>query len=347
MRYVNLANPEKERPLNFYLAVEEWLARNGKPGDEYFFLWQVKPTIICGRNQVVENEVDVDYCRAHGVDMVRRRSGGGAVYADMNNIMFSYVTLPEHNGHPGEGRTVATTFSHYTSLVADMLRSLGLDATTSPRNDVWIQGRKVSGYAFYNVPQGSIVHGTMLYDFDPEAMGRCLTPTRSKLSSKGVKSVESHVTTIKEHLPKLSIEEFKDTARRFMGIDGTLTLDEKAEREIEAIAAEYRRPDWLFRMKTDRELPPVQRIEGVGEFIVDVETDKDNVIRRVNLMGDFFLVSELDAALLDLLIGVKRERQDITRALRGVHVADVIHGLDNDTFIDLLLTPDVARGWRY
>lgn len=333
MLYVSFPQTASPHPLNFYLAAEEWLIRNGTPGQEYFFLWQAPPTIICGRNQVVENEVDVDYCRAKGVNMVRRRSGGGAVYADMDNLMFSYVTLARE-----AGEKVTTTFSHYTAMVAAMLRSLGLNATSTTRNDVWIDDRKVSGYAFYNLPQGAIVHGTMLYDFDPERMGRCLTPSRAKLSSKGVKSVQSHVTTIREHLPQMSIEDFKQRARAFMGTEGELALDDKAVREIEEIAAEYERPEWLWRMHADRPLPPMRRIEGVGEFVADVATDAQGRIKAVNLMGDFFLLSDLDSSLLDHLKGTERTPQAIRAALdrADITVANVIHGLDNEAFIQLL-----------
>ena len=150
------------RPLPFHLAMEEHLARN-YPDGEYFFMWQVEPTVIFGRCQNPFAEVNLDFCRREGIQTYRRKSGGGCIYADMNNIMFSHVTTS------GE---VTTTFSRYCRMVADTLRLLGLGAATTGRNDVVIGDRKVSGNAFYHLHGRSIVHGTMLYDADPARMSQ-------------------------------------------------------------------------------------------------------------------------------------------------------------------------------
>ena len=188
MKYLSLPDPHATRILPFYLAMEEYAARIiGE--DDIFFMWQVEPTVIFGRNQLIDSEVNVDYCREHGIAFYRRRSGGGCVYADRDNIMFSYITRSDE---------VQTTFSAYTTAVAAMLRGLGLNATASNRNDVLIEGRKVSGNAFYHIPGRSIVHGTMLFDTDMEHMLHAITPSRDKLTSKGVQSVRSRITTLSE-----------------------------------------------------------------------------------------------------------------------------------------------------
>ena len=184
MKYLSLPD-NATRILPFYLAMEEYAARIiGE--EDIFFMWQVEPTVIFGRNQLLGSEVNVEYCREHGIAFYRRRSGGGCVYADMDNIMFSYITRSDE---------VQTTFSAYTNAVAEMLRGLGLNATASERNDVLIDGRKVSGNAFYHIPGRSIVHGTMLFDTNMEHMLHAITPSREKLTSKGVQSVRSHITT--------------------------------------------------------------------------------------------------------------------------------------------------------
>ncbi|MBQ0070145.1 MAG: lipoate--protein ligase family protein, partial [Bacteroidales bacterium] len=151
MKYLRLPNNETHI-LPFYLAMEEYATRIFRE-DDLFFMWQVNPTVIFGRNQVVQNEVNLDYCDAHGIEYYRRKSGGGCVYADMSNIMFSYITRSDN---------VTTTFSQYTSAVVKMLKSLGLDASDNSRNDIMVNGLKVSGNAFYLIPGYSIVHGTML-----------------------------------------------------------------------------------------------------------------------------------------------------------------------------------------
>ena len=166
MKYLELPD-NTVRILPFYLAMEEYAAR--VIGEEsLLFMWQVAPTVIFGRNQLIENEVNLPYCREHSIATYRRKSGGGCVYADMSNIMFSYITRSDN---------VQTTFNDYTQAIAEMLRSLGLNASSGGRNDVLIDGMKVSGNAFYHLPGRSIVHGTMLYDTDMDHMTQAITQT--------------------------------------------------------------------------------------------------------------------------------------------------------------------------
>ena len=155
MIYISLPGQQSRR-LSFYLAMEEYVARRLDVADA-FFMWQVDPSVIFGRNQLIENEVNVDFCCSHGISMFRRKSGGGCVYADRSNVMFSYVTNDEQVGF---------TFYRYMTMIVTMLRRLGVDASATGRNDVMIGDRKVSGNAFYKIPGHSIVHGTMLYDTD-------------------------------------------------------------------------------------------------------------------------------------------------------------------------------------
>ena len=142
MTYLSLPSDETRR-LSFYLAMEEYSARQLCLEDDVFFMWQVEPTVIFGRNQVIENEVNLDYCREHGIQFYRRKSGGGCVYADHSNVMLSYITRSDE---------VVTTFSRYMQMLTEMLISLGLPATSTQNNDVLIDGRKVSGNAFYHIP---------------------------------------------------------------------------------------------------------------------------------------------------------------------------------------------------
>ena len=124
---------DKTRRLSFYLAMEEYAASLLLPPREpFFFLWQVEPTVIFGRHQVIENEVNIPYCREHGIEFYRRKSGGGCVYADKSNVMMSYITRSDE---------VQTTFKEYMQMVCGMLRELGLEATSTEHNDVLIGGR--------------------------------------------------------------------------------------------------------------------------------------------------------------------------------------------------------------
>ena len=226
MKYLSLPD-NATRILPFYLAMEEFAARIiGE--DDIFFMWQVDPTVIFGRNQLIANEVNVDYCREHGIAFYRRRSGGGCVYADKDNIMFSYITRSDE---------VQTTFTRYTSAVAAMLQQLGLNATASDRNDVHIDGRKVSGNAFYHIPGRSIVHGTMLYDTNMEHMLHAITPSADKLQKKGIQSVRQRITLLKDHV-SLSLEEVKAHIRHTLCEDSCrLTPDQVAG--IEQVEQQY------------------------------------------------------------------------------------------------------------
>ena len=187
MNLLNLPESEivEDRRLVFWLALEEWAVEHA-PGS--FFVWNVHPTVIFGRNQDMEAEVNVPYCLAHGIEMYRRKSGGGCVYADEGNLMLSYITKePDVN----------KAFDVYLSRLADALRAMGLDAVRTEHNDVLVGGRKVSGNACYATRTGCIVHGTLLYDTDFAEMERAITPSKDKLDSKGIKSVRQRVNNLK------------------------------------------------------------------------------------------------------------------------------------------------------
>ena len=322
MIYVSLPNDE-QRKLPFYLAVEEYVARELPAGD-YFFMWQVQPTVIFGRNQLIEAEVDIDYCRANGIATYRRKSGGGCVYADLDTIMFSYIT-PDSN--------VNFTFNRYMLMVEHVLQKLGLDARTTGRNDILIDGKKVSGNAFYHLPNRSIVHGTMLYNTDLEKMVCSTTPSDEKLKSKGVESVRQHVTTLNRYLA-ISIEEFKDFVRENL-CDSEIRLDEDAVRQIEKIESEYLAEEFIYGRNPAYTLVRSARIEGVGEFELRLEIKK-GVIRKVNMLGDFFLVGDLDGGLLAHLQGVPFEKKAVEEALSDVEPSNIIMNMTKEQLIELL-----------
>ena len=192
MKHIVLPD-DVRRSLSFYLAMEEFVARQVE--DEAFFVWRVDPTVIIGRNQVLENEVNVDYCRLHGVDVVRRKSGGGCVYSDMGNIMISYVS------RRGD---VSEVFDRYLSALADALCALGVPAEKSGRNDILVEGRKVSGNAFHQLPDRSIVHGTLLYSTDLETLTEAIRPPVEKLQRHGVGSVRQRVMNLSEYVAEMA-----------------------------------------------------------------------------------------------------------------------------------------------
>lgn len=315
------------RPLPYYLAEEEWLAAR-HPGRDFFFIWQVEPTVIVGRNQLLSSEVNVPFCRSNGIRLVRRRSGGGAVLADMNNIMFSYIT---------SSSSVVTTFSSYTSMVVRSLRLLGLDASDNSRNDILIGDRKVSGNSYYHSPGRSIVHGTMLYDYDAAMMTGALTPPQLKLQSHGVASIRSRVTTIREHLPELSIADFKSHVLATIPDGGEpmrLTADDV--REIEEIEQRYYAPGWLEGKDPRGTLANKARIEGVGTVAVHLTVSR-GVIKEIFLSGDYLETADAATAVADALRGVNYDRLSIVRALDSIGLPLLIPGLTIDAIINLII----------
>ena len=322
MKYLSLPD-NSTRILPFYLAMEEFAARIiGE--DDIFFMWQVDPTVIFGRNQLIASEVNVNYCREHDIAFYRRRSGGGCVYADKDNIMFSYITRSDE---------VQTTFTRYTNAVAEMLRGLGLDASASDRNDVLIGNRKVSGNAFYHIPGRSIVHGTMLYDTNMEHMLNAITPSREKLTSKGVESVRSHITTLREHLA-MDIEDFKRHVRETL-CDGEIRLTAEDVAEIERLTLPYLEPDFLMGNDPRHEVTRGGRIEGVGSIHINVEL-KHELIHDLHLRGDFLPLCDAREEMLKALRGKKLKPDDLQEALAGNDAGQWILNLTNEQLITLL-----------
>lgn len=326
MKYLKLPVNDVRR-LTFYLAMEEHAAhklKNDDSLDELFFSWRVRPTVIFGRNQLIDSEVNVRYCQEKGIEYYRRKSGGGCVYADMDNIMFSYITRSDD---------VTTTFSHYTHSIVKMLKGLGLNASDNSRNDIMVDGLKVSGNAFYHLPGVSIVHGTMLYDTCMENMLRAITPSATKLDSKGVKSVQSHITTLNKYLSPMSIEEFQEHVKNAM-CDGTIELCSSDIIAIEDLEKNYLTPEFILGNNPRCNMECTGRIEGVGEFVISLELNR-NIIRHINIAGDFFLLGDM-SGLSSRLQGVPFTAQEVSQALAHIDLSHIIMNLTLPQFVELL-----------
>ena len=232
MKYVALPTAAVRR-LSFYLAMEEYAARYLDEPD-CLFLWQVEPSVIFGRNQVVADEVNVGYCREHGIRMYRRKSGGGCVYADMDNLMWSFVTSEENVGF---------AFNRFINMVLLVLRKAGVEATGTSRNDVMIGDRKVCGTACYHLSGRSIVHSTMLYDTNMEHMLHAITPGPAKLGKRGIQSVRQRITLLKDYTP-LSLEEVKTLIRETL-CEGERVLTAGEVAAIELIEQTYLCDDFI------------------------------------------------------------------------------------------------------
>lgn len=202
--------------------------------DDCFFMWQVAPSVIFGRNQQLESEVNVSYCREHQIQMYRRKSGGGCVYADQSNVMLSYVTSEDNVGF---------AFNRFVNMVLLVLRKMGVEAVGTVRNDILIGDRKVCGTASYHLPGRSIVHSTLLYDTDMEHMLHAITPGYEKLQAKGIQSVRQRITLLKDYV-SLTLEEVKALIRQTL-CDDTLLLSADEVAAIEELEAAYLREEFI------------------------------------------------------------------------------------------------------
>jgi lipoyltransferase/lipoate-protein ligase len=320
MKYVHYPFTDTKR-LSFYLATEEFLAKHF-PKDEYFFMWQVNPTVIIGRNQLIENEVNVEYAKKNNIQLYRRKSGGGCVYADFSNIMFSFIT-PNFNKD--------FVFKTYLSRIVKLLRALDLDAKFSGRNDILIGDLKVSGNAFYQVNSRSVVHGTMLYATDLEEMIRAITPDNEKLISRGIDSVRKRVTNITDHID-ITIEDFKNHIKSNIA-DEDIYLSDDDVKQIEEIEKTYLTDQFIYGKNPNYTLVKKGKVEA-GLFEISMEL-KNNVIKRMNILGDYFILQDEDE-LVNRLINQAYDYQHIESLLNDFDVSDYIYNLSNEDFLNLL-----------
>lgn len=321
MLYISLSE-NKRRRLSFYLAMEEYVARHMNE-HECFFMWQVEPSVIFGRNQLIENEVNINFCRSHGIKTYRRKSGGGCVYSDLSNIMFSYIT---------DDKNVGFTFNKYINMVVIMLRKLGVEASANGRNDIMIGNRKVSGNAFYKLPERSIVHGTMLYDTNMENMTGSITPEGEKLTSKGIQSVRQRIALLKDYID-MDIDSFMAFAKESL-CNREICLTQEDIRVIEDIEKEYLSPEFIYGNNPRYTITRHKRIDNVGTIEVRMEL-KNNIIKDMNIMGDFFLTGDLDGTMIKPLIGKELTEEALDKALPQ-NTENIIMNLRRSDLIGLL-----------
>lgn len=298
-----------KRHASWYLALEKWLLENST--EEYFFTWDIFPTIVCGRHQLLQAEVNLDYLKEIGVELTRRHSGGGCVFADEGDFMFSFIKR-NHSKN---------LFRETLTQIVDALGQLGVHAELSGRNDMTFNGRKFSGNAFYKSEKGTIIHGTIMYDVDIEKLVRALTPDDEKLISKGIQSVRQRVINLKPYLNGMSRE------RLMLHFDESinkppLDIDYAAVDEIERV---YRSDEWLWGNNPKFTTNKTKRFPwGKVEMFLEV---KSNIITGVDLRGDFFAVRDLQG-LYDELIGKNYskttfEKVDLGRYILGAGMGEL------------------------
>jgi lipoate-protein ligase A len=312
------------------LALEEHLLRHVEEAEPILLFYINEPAVIIGRNQNTLEEIDPDYVEEEGIHLVRRLSGGGAVFHDLGNLNFSFVTDDNRDIH---------NFAKFTDPVIDVLRELGVDAELRDKSDIFADGKKISGNAQYSSRGRMFSHGTLLFDTDLEMMLKALNPRGAEIESKAVQSVRNYVTNIRELLDEeMTIEELK--AALLAGIfDGeeipTYELSDTDWREVEQLAEErYKTWEWNVGRSPKFDIRQSEQIEGVGKVDARINVDKGK-IQAVKIYGDFSGAAPA-AELEDALVGARYERGGLEAALEGVEIGRYINGLSTADFVNLL-----------
>lgn len=315
------------------LALEEYLCRlaERERGSEFFMLWQNEPSIIIGRFQNTLGEINPDFVRERGVHVVRRNSGGGAVYHDLGNVNYSFITADQ-----GE-----FSFALLTTPILRALAALGVTTELSGRNDVTIEGKKISGGAEYRRNGILLHHGTLLFDSDLDALAQALRVSEEKFKSKGVASVRSRVTNIRPHLPsgeRIGAREFMALIEeRIEGLTPRILTD--ADRaEVRRLAEEkYSTWEWNYGKSpafTERKREHFPW--GGVEALLRVE---GGIVKDCSFYGDYFGSGDY-APLLARVAGAPYTRQGIKEALSGLETGEMFSG-SSLADIERLLTPDI------
>ena len=324
MKYILLPKPDTIHQLPFYFAVEEYVARH-YTDDDYFMGWRVNPTVMLGRNQLIDNEVNTDYCKEHKIDIFRRKSGGGCIYADKGCIQFSYISRAVNANE---------AFAAYMQRMADLLKGLKIDAQLSGRNDILINGTKVSGCAFYQLSNRSVLHNSLLFDTQLDHLSNALTPAKEKLQSKGVASVRQRVTNVATYT-QLDILAFMDYVRQEMCGTEVLELTEEDMKEVAEIEKELSSDNFVYGKNPKYSLVRKHRFEGVGTLEAHIEL-KNNIIESINMVGDYFLLGDIDHDFLSLLKGCEFTREAVEERLEDIDLSTIIRGLKLRQFLRLL-----------
>ena len=316
---------------SYNLAMEQYVF-DCLPRDRmYFMLWQNDNAIIVGKYQNTIAEINEETVRERGIRVVRRLSGGGAVYHDMGNLNFTFIT------DVGEGN--ALDLKLFCEPVVRTLATLGVKAEVNGRNDITIDGKKFSGNSQY-IRQGRVMHhGTIMFDSDLSVVSEALRVDPTKIQTKGIRSVRSRVTNVAEHLPeKVTLPEFRrilleNILKENPGEAYPLTQDDLAA--VEKLRAErYATWDWNYGFSPVCTMLRRRRVDGCGmiEAYITVEHGK---IAALTFKGDFFSASEPDE-LAAHFVGCTPNRAGYEKALSDVDVSRYFAGLQKDELIDIL-----------
>lgn len=312
------------------LAIEEYALKNLDIEDTYLLFYINEPSIIIGKNQNSVEEINTKYVEDNNIHVVRRLSGGGAVYHDHGNLNFSFITKDD-----GES---FHNFKKFTAPVVEALKSLGVDAEMSGRNVILAEGRKISGNAQFSTKGRMFSHGTLLFDSEIEHVVSALNVKKDKIESKGIKSIRSRVANIKEFLKEdITIEQFRQLLLEAIFKTKDIPqyeLTEEDWKNIHQLSKErYQNWDWNYGKSPKFNLQHSHRFP-VGQIDIRLDVTKGQ-IENCKIYGDFFGVGDV-SEIEQLLIGVKYEKAEIAQAIEKVDVKHYFGNITREELLDLI-----------
>lgn len=306
------------------LAVEEYIFE--KTQDNVFILWQNDKTVVIGKNQNINCELDFDFVNKNGIKVARRITGGGAVYHDLGNLNYSFISSTGKEG---------IDFAYFTRPIIDALSALGVDARLTGRNDIEVEGKKISGNAQYSKNGRTLHHGTLLFDTDLSVLSSALRVDEEKIKSKAIKSTRSRVTNLKSLIPIKDINEFIDYLCCFIiNKFSPETISEPNDEYITELEQRNSSEEWLFPKSSYLSSFTVRKKKKYDFGIVDIELSMSgDIISDVKIYGDFFGtkdLSELSAKISGNSIS------EIDKILENTNLSDYILGMTPGDLSELI-----------
>lgn len=314
----HLTNLSTDPYLN--LAFDEYCLENLDCEEPVFFLWRNSPSVIIGLNQNAFSEVNLDFLHLRGIKLARRVTGGGAVYHDLQNLNYTII-----GKHPSP------------QPIVDALREIGVPAELTGRNDVFVEGRKVSGYARRVSHGQEIIHGTLMYDVDIDTLTRVLDTPTSKLQAKGIASVRSRVANLKDYLPQFaSLDEVQARLQEILSAgDGPAFFPEDGLERVRQMADEkFSTWDFIYGHSHEADLSRSARLP-CGSVEARVRVDR-GLVTELCFVGDF-LFNSPPGTLSSKLVGLRYDRATVLAALSGINLDDYFPGASPEQVASLVV----------
>ena len=314
------------------LAIEEYLLKTMDVEKEPVLLFYInQPSIIIGKNQNTIEEINTDYVEDNGIIVVRRLSGGGAVYHDLGNLNFSFITNDDGDSF--------MNYKKFTQPVVDALAKMGVNAELSGRNYILAEGRKVSGNAQFSTKGRMFSHGTLMFDTEIDAVVSALKVKKDKIESKGIKSIRSRVANISEFLKEqMTVEEFRlEILKSIFGGEENIRYYELTEDDwanIHKLSEErYQTWEWNFGKSPRFNIQKTHRFPTGG---IDIRLEVNHgVMEEVHIFGDFFGVGDM-ADIEQRLVGTNYDRAAIAKALADIDIPTYFGGISTEDFLQLI-----------